>query len=172
MIGKIGMGAVALGLVLSTTASGQAGTTSLRAEFEATYSRLIAAEMDKKWDALEAMLAPNYRSIDTDNTAISRTLEIEQDKEQPVVKHERNRITVLSVKQQGDEAFVEQRFDGRFDQMGADGKSHHFVIVALSSDIWRRDGKSWICEQTITTEQDVAVDGQLVAHDVFTPVQA
>jgi len=166
------MGLAALGLVLGTSASGLAATSSLRAEFEAQYSRLIAAETARKWDTVLAMLAPNYRSIDTDNTAISRNLEIEQDKDQPVVSHEHNHITVLSVKLVGDEAFVEQRFNGRFDQVGDDGKSHRYVIVALSSDIWRRDGKGWVCEQTITTEQDVAIDGQLVAHDVFTPVQA
>ena len=65
---------------------------------------------------------------------------------------------------------MQQRFNGRCDQDGDDGKSHRFVIVAYSSDVWRRDGDSWICEQTITNVQDVSVDGKPVAHDVYQPI--
>jgi hypothetical protein len=144
----------------------------LKVVLEAQYAKIIAAEKAKDWKALEAILAPNYRSIDTDGTIISRTREMKQDEETPAVRNERDRITVLSVDLKGDQLFVQQRFNGRFDQTGQDGKSHRFVIVAYSSDLWRRNGTGWICEQTITNVQDVSVDGQPVAHDVYQPIIA
>lgn len=142
----------------------------LKSVIEAQYAKIITAEKAKDWATLKTILAPNYRSIDTDGSIVSRALEITQDEDTPDVSNERDRITVMSLELKGDQLFVQQRFNGRFDQMGQDGKSHRFVITAYSSDLWRRDGTSWVCEQTITNVQDVSVDGQPVAHDVYQPI--
>lgn len=144
----------------------------LKSVIEGQYAKIIAAEKAKDWTTLKTILAPNYRSIDTDGSIISRALEMQHDEDTPEVSNERDRITVLSVDLKGDQLFVQQRFNGRFDQMGQDGRSHRFVIVAYSSDLWRRNGTdtSWVCEQTITNVQDVSVDGQPVAHDVYQPI--
>lgn len=169
------MRAIAAGVLVALLFAGTASAAietdaKLKAVIEAQYAKIIQAEKDKDWKALEAILAPNYRSIDTDGTAISRTLEMKQDEEAPAVKNERDRITVVSLTLEGDQLYVQQRFNGRFDQVGEDGKSHRFVVTAYSSDLWRRNGDSWICEQTITNVQDVSVDGTPVAHDVFQPM--
>ena len=166
----IAAGAIAVFLFVGIAHAAVETDAKLKVVLEAQYAKIISAERAKDWKALEAVLAPNYRSIDTDGTIISRALEIKQDQETPDVRNERDRITVLSVDLKGDQLFVQQRFNGRFDQLGQDGKSHRFVIVAYSSDLWRRAGTSWICEQTITSVQDVSVDGQPVAHDVYQPM--
>ena len=166
----ISAGIFAAFLLIGTAHAAVETDAKLKQVIEAQYARIISAERAKDWTTLKTILAPNYRSIDTDGSIISRALEIQQDDETPEVRNERDKITVLSVELKDDQLFVNQRFNGRFDQMGQDGKSHRFVIVAYSSDLWRRDGTSWVCEQTITNIQDVSVDGQPVAHDVYQPM--
>ena len=149
-----------------------AKVTNVRHDIEARYAAILTAAKAKHWDELRAILAPDYRSLDIDGQGISRDTEIAQDMDSPAVANERSRIDILSLKLDGDRAEVEQAFSSHFTEQGDDGKAHRIVVVALSSDIWRKTDGKWLCVQTVTTQSFVTVDGQPAAHDVASPAVA
>jgi hypothetical protein len=162
----------ALGLVLLGASPSLAKVTTVRAQLEARYGEIITAELAKDWTALEAILAPDYRSIDTDGTGVSRATEIAQNKADPTDASEQDRITVLSLKLDGDRAYVEQRLDARFTLTGDDGQRHRYIVVSLSSDIWRWSSGNWVCVQSVTNETGIVMDGKPWLYDVAHPVVA
>ena len=172
MANRLAIAAMVLGLVLLGVSPGFAKVSTVRAQIEARYAAIIKAELKNDWSALEAILAPDYRSIDIDGTGISRATEIAQGKEQPSDGDEHDKITLLSLKVEGDRAYVEQRLEARFSLTGDDGKRHRYIVVSLSSDIWRRSGTEWVCVQTVTNETGIVVDGKPLSYDVAHPVIA
>lgn len=163
---------LALALLLTTASPGFARVTTVRGDIEARYAAILTAAKSKHWDDLRNILAPDYRSLDLDGEGISRDTEIAQDKEAPEVGNERSRIEILSLKLDGDRVEVEQAFSSRFTQQGDDGQTHRVMLVALSSDIWRKSDGVWLCVQTVTNQSFITVDGLPASHDVAHPVQA
>ena len=149
-----------------------AKVTTVRHDIEARYAAILKAAKGRHWDDLRAILATDYRSLDIDGQGISRDTEIAQDKDAPVVANERSRIDILSMKLDGDRAEVEQAFSSHFTEQGDDGRSHSVVVVALSSDIWRRTDGRWLCVQTVANQSFVTVDGQPASHEVASPTLA
>ena len=138
---------------------------ALMAELQARYDQIGKSLDAKDWDAMRALEAPGYSSIDVDGTVTTGEEELTQVQELPPMDHKVSKTTVLSARLEGDKAYVEQRVDLSFDQTDAKGKRHRVDVHALSSDVWRVMGGQWLILRTTTRQIDMALDGVAFRHD-------
>lgn len=145
--------------------AGPAFADDTQAAIQARYNAWSTAMDAKDWVAARAVEAPGYESITADGKVASGDQEIAA-LQRANLKDAHTTTTVVSVRFQGDTAFVEETGDGQFTQPDAAGKPHIYKVHADSSDVWTRVGGTWLILQSTTNEFDMSVDGQQVAHQV------
>jgi hypothetical protein len=153
-------------LILSTLVAFDAasGEGDLKATLEARYAAMKAAMAAHDDAAVSALLAPGFASVDvTGSVETADQMIAEVDTLQPD-PNKTSTTMLTSVKQAGDTATVEQRYEMRTVRMGPDGASHKVDLVTLSTDTWVSQKGVWLLSKTVTDELTYSVDGNVTAH--------
>ena len=154
-----------VGLVLVLLGPGVfAEDLSVQGEIQARYDQFGAAIDEKDWAALRMIYSPDYRSVDTEGKSATVEMEISGLQQAPHLPDKKVKTTIVSLRLANDMAYVEQRVDESFSKSDPTGKRHAFVLVAHSSDIWRRSDSKWVIVETATNDIDLSVDGVVVSH--------
>jgi ketosteroid isomerase-like protein len=159
------LAALGFALVLLGTQPAFADEASVTAEIQARYDALGQILTAKDWDAMRAMEAPGYLSIDVDGKVVTGEEEIAQVQNLPAMDDKVSKTSVVSLQLEGDTAFVEQRVDLSFTQADANGRKHRIDVHALSSDVWKRIDGQWLIFKTTTNQIDMALDGTNFKHE-------
>ena len=135
-----------------------------KVDLHSRYDTLKAAMAAHDGAAIQALLTPDFKSIDvtgqTENTA-QMIAEVEALKPDP---NKTSRTTLLSVAVSGSVANVEQRYEMNTQKVGTDGQIHAVKLTTQSHDIWNMSGANWLISSTQTEQMDYAVDGKVVMH--------
>jgi ketosteroid isomerase-like protein len=146
-----------------------AAESALKSVLEGRYAALKAAIDARDRQALAALLAPGFASVDVSGksqTAEQMLTQLAASRKDP---NKVSETTLLSVKLNGDVATVSQRYHMTSAKVTSDGSRHPVELVTLSTDTWIRSGDSWLLRQTATDQLDYSVDGKAMPHKVRPP---
>ena len=155
-----------LSAVQCAVAEETAAESALRGVLEGRYAAMKAAMAARDRQAVAALLAPDFVSVDLADKSETREQMLAQIALLPNDPEKVSETKLLSVKLNGDVATVSQRYHMTTTKVDGDGVRHPVVIVTLSTDTWVRSGDTWLMQRTVTDQIDYSVDGRSVAHKV------
>jgi ketosteroid isomerase-like protein len=155
-------------LLMSTMIAGSvlAAETDLRMRLEAQYAAMKAAMAARDADAISALLAPDFVSVDSSNQSEDAARMIREVVALPPDPNKDSHTTLTNVTGTGDTAVVEQRYDMTTKKIGPDGKTQDVKMSALSTDTWVNSNGFWRLKRTVTNQIDYTINGQAVMHKV------
>jgi len=137
---------------------------SLKAVLQSRYAVMKSAMAAHDGTAVDALLAPDFVSIDLmgqSETGAQLIAEVNALKPDP---NKESATTLLSVSVSGNSATVKQRYDMKTVKAGEDGVQHNVELITVSTDTWVKPVGQWLIERTVTNEMSYYRDGQLVGH--------
>ena len=151
---------------LGCAAAETAAESALRAVLEGRYAAMKSAMADRDQQAVAALLAPGFLSIDVSGKSEDASQMLQELAALPKDPRKASETTLLSVEVSGDTATVEQRYHMTTTKTSPDERSHAVELVTLSTDTWIKSGEAWLLQRTATNQLDYTVDGRPVAHKV------
>jgi len=137
---------------------------------QARYDQINTATAAKDWAARRAIYASDYKSTDIDGKSSTADDEIAGlEKALPYLSSVEVKTTVVSVRQDGDLAHVEQQAEAHSTIKGWFGKTYAVDIKSRSADVWRRVKSTWVIVSATAEQVDVSSDGKSVVHKVKAP---
>jgi hypothetical protein len=168
---KMRLTTAATALIGAATLLGAAGMAQaepdLKATLDARYAAMKAAMAAHDHAALSALLAPGFTSVDVTGaveTANNLIADVDALKPDP---NRTSTTTLTAVKQDGDTAMVDQRYEMHTVRAGPNGAAHRVELVTLSRDMWLNQDGVWRLGRTVTKELTSSLDGKVVAHRVL-----
>lgn len=146
-----------------------AAESALKSVLEGRYAALKAAIDARDRQALAALLAPDFASVDVAGKSATAEQMLTQLAASPKDPNRVSETTLLSVKLNGDVATVSQRYHMTSAKVASDGSRHPSELETLSTDTWVRSGDTWLLKKTATDELDYSVDGKKMPHKVRPP---
>ena len=146
------------------TLANAADQNDLEKQFQPLYANLKSAMADHDSNAISALLAPEFVSVDVDGNTTSAKQMIEEISALPKDPNKKSETTVLSVKVESDIAHVEQKYHMTTTKLGSDGTNEQRELTAVSMDDWKRIEQGWNLLKTETTAIDYMINGKLVVH--------
>jgi ketosteroid isomerase-like protein len=157
---------LALLSVMPCAAAETAAESALRSVLEGRYAAMKAAMAARDRQAIAALLAPDFVSVDLSGRSESAEQMLPKLAGMPDDPNKVSETTLLSVKLDGDVATVSQRYHMTTTKVDEKGVRHPVEIVTVSTDTWVRSGDTWRLQRTVTDQIDYTVDGRSVAHKV------
>jgi ketosteroid isomerase-like protein len=136
----------------------------LTKQFQTLYANLKSAMANYDSNAISALLAPEFVSVDVDGNTTDADQMIEEISASPKDPNKKSETTVLSVKIESDIAHVEQKYHMTTTKLGSDGTNQQRELTAVSMDDWKHIEQGWYLLRTETTAMDYLIDGKLVVH--------
>ncbi|HQV03100.1 MULTISPECIES: nuclear transport factor 2 family protein [unclassified Novosphingobium] len=131
--------------------------------FEARYAEMTGAMLAKDGTKLGAMLAPEFESTDIRGETHTRANMIENlAKMPPEMAEMKPVIKVLSVKQSGDTASVENQMTMQIKRPDDNGQEITLEIAMTGADTWVQRGGAWLLQKSVQKEMTVSKDGEVV----------
>ena len=146
-----------------------AAESSLKSVLEGRYAALKTAIDARDRQALAALLAPDFVSVDISGKSQAAEQMLTQLAALPKDPNRASETTLVSVKLDGDVATVSQRYHMTSAKVTSDGSRHPTELETLSTDTWVRSGDTWLLRKTATDELDYSVDGKRMPHKVRPP---
>jgi hypothetical protein len=138
----------------------------LRGVFEGRYAAMKSAMAKRDGNALSALLAPDFESIDVAGSKTTAAQMIDELKKLPVDARKTSETTILSVKVKGGTALIKQSYDMKTTKAGTGGALQNIELKTISEDTWVNSQGVWLCKSTTTDQLDYLVNDQVVAHKV------
>ncbi len=135
-------------------------------EIQARYDELGVAIESEDWSAIETIYAPDFRSVDIDGRVATAEEELLRLQTSPPLVENVTKTTVVSVRIEGDWAYVQKRAEGSFVTLDPSGRRHWIALVAHSSDSWRKVDGRWRIQETVTDTVDATKDGVPIVRKV------
>jgi hypothetical protein len=151
-------------ICLSFAAPASAADSDLNGQFTAVYATLKKAMTDHDREAISAIMAPDFKSIQLDNSTKGRDELINAMMAAKPNPKKESHTDIVSVTEHDGIAEVKQRYQAKFDQAQAGGPPQLIEMVSVSTDSWSRQGAGWICHQPRTDEIQVSLNGQVKVH--------
>jgi|GEM_PF-3574446 ketosteroid isomerase-like protein len=156
----------ALSCAFACISVARANEGALQATLQARYTELRTAMAAHDSKGIAAILTERFISVDVSGKGEGVT---QMTGDLNLLLRDPNRIsttTIASLSQDGDTAFVSQRYAMKTVRPGADGIAQHVELVAFSDDTWVKARGAWLLQRSETNEVDYYVNGKRVAHKV------
>jgi predicted lipoprotein len=153
-------------LFVATSALAQAEDAGLRTTLQSRYTAMKVAIATRDDKAVQALLAPDFLSIDASGQNENAGQMIQEVDSLPKDPTRTSTTTLLSVKLDGMVATVKQRYDMKKIKIATDGSKSNVELVTLSTDKWMNSNGTWLLQETVTDELNYYIDGQLSVHKV------
>jgi ketosteroid isomerase-like protein len=151
--------------MLALAQADRPGDAEMRAVFQQRYADMKTAMASRDADAIAALLAPGFTSVDSEGATETAEQMIQAVVATPVDANKQSDTTLVSVAIEGDSATVEQRYHMTTTRLPAGaGAPQAIDLVSTSVDTWRQIAGTWLMARTVTRQLDVRVDGKLVVH--------
>ena len=155
-------------LVLASFASARADDSALKVTLQNRYGDLKDAIGSRNGNAIAALLAPGFVSIDVSGASESAEQMIGEVKALPEDPNKVSTTTILSLDSGDNSVIVRQRYDMRTTKTVADGSKRNAELITNSTDTWVNLNGTWLLQKTETDEVDYYLDGERVVHKVKT----
>jgi hypothetical protein len=158
----------ALLCALASLSAARADNSALQATLQRRYAAMKVAMSAHDDEAMQALLAPDFVSIDVTGQSERAAQMIREVDSLPIDpdKDYVSTTTILSLKPVGKTAIVTQRYDIKTHKLGADGINRTTELITVSTDTWVNVNGAWILQQTETDRLDFYINGQQVTHRV------
>jgi len=153
-------------IAIALVGSVSAAEFGLRSRLEAQYAAMKAAMAARDANAISALLAPDFVSIDSSNQPKDADRMIQDVVSLPPDPNKESHTTLTHIVETGDTAAVDTRYEMTTKKTGPEGKVRDIKLTALSTDTWVHSNGLWRLKRTVTNEIDYQVDGQTVLHRV------
>ncbi len=153
-------------LVFAGLAAGQAEDGKLRTVLEGRYAAMKAAMASRDANAVAALLAPDFVSVDISGGEKTGAEMIDALKGAPADADKASKTTLLSVESDGRRAVVRQQYVMKTVKLAADGARHQVELTVLSTDAWVSADGTWLMQRTATEQIDYLIDGRSLVHKV------
>ena len=136
---------------------------SLKAELQSRYAAMKSAMAAHNGDAIAAILAPDFVSVDISGQSESASQMIAEVNALKPDPNKSSVTTLVSISREANGAVVKQRYDMKTVRIATDG-ADAIELVTLSTDTWVKPTGTWLLERTVTNEMSLYRDGQLAMH--------
>jgi len=170
--GPVTIGAAIIFMVLlwslASLASARPDNNGLKDTLQRRYAEMKAAMSAHDDKAMQALLAPDFVSIDVTGRSESATQMISEVDALPIAASEDyvSATTILSMRPAGKSVVVTQRYDMKTHKAGAEGVNRTTELITVSTDTWVKMNGAWILQKTETDRLDYYLNGQQVMHQV------
>ncbi|HEY1891845.1 MAG TPA: DUF4440 domain-containing protein [Steroidobacteraceae bacterium] len=138
--------------------------SSLRDSLQARYAQMKHAMEAHDAQAVTAILAPGFVSLELDGKTESADQMVQDVKTLPSDPARSSQTTLLSIRSTKRDAVVEQRYTMKTRKRSQDGTEHRVELVAVSTDTWILSHGAWLLQRTVTDQLDYYIDGKQVMH--------
>ncbi len=158
-------------LVIGAPVAAIENTSSLKTELSGRYADMKSALASKDEAAIRSLIAPGFVSVDVGGKSEDAAAMIKEVLALPADPSRQSHTTIIAVRQAGDTAIVEQRYEMMKKAKAADGSDKLVALTTLSRDNWINDKGVWRIARTVTEQLDYSVNGVTVLHKVNTPLK-
>lgn len=135
-----------------------------RSALESRYAAMKSAMAAKNGEAISAILAEDFVSVDISGKTGNASQVIQEVLALPFDPNKASKTTLTSIKTDADKAMVEQRYDMKTKKNDQNGNSHDVELITSSSDTWVSKKGVWLLQRTETKQMDYTIDGKTVVH--------
>ncbi len=132
--------------------------------FDQLYSQLEIAKLKRDVKAFHKILSPNFTSEGTSGNIINADQMLSGLPNSVIDPDKKSSTAILSVSNQGDTAFVKQKYIENTREKNVDGSYRYIELVAIYNDTWEVVNGKWRLLKSVNQEVTFSVDGRKVNH--------